>query len=67
MQCLTFRDILAEDRPEQLKRETDQVAQERTINTKLLIYGLFQKGRVLAQDDILTELRVGYRMPKPDP
>ena len=28
MQCLTFRDILAEDRAEQLKRETDQVAQE---------------------------------------
>ena len=52
MQCLTFRDILAEDRPEQLKRETDQVAQERTINTKLLIYGLFQKGRVLAQDGV---------------
>ena len=28
MQCLTFRDILAKDRAEQLKRETDQVAQE---------------------------------------
>ena len=28
MQCLTFRDILAEDRAEQQKRETDQVAQE---------------------------------------
>ena len=28
MQCLTFRDILAEDCAEQLKRETDQVAQE---------------------------------------
>ena len=31
MQCLTFRDILAEDRSEQLKRETDQVAQERVL------------------------------------
>ena len=25
-------------------------SRERTIDTKLLIYGLFQKGRVLAQD-----------------
>ena len=25
---------------------------ERTIDTKLLIYGLFQKGRVLAQDGV---------------
>ena len=27
-------------------------SRERTIDTKLLIYGLFQKGRVLAQDGI---------------
>ena len=27
---------------------------ERTIDTKLLIYGLFQKSRVLAQDEVLV-------------
>ena len=27
-------------------------------DTKLLIYGLFQKGRVLAQDEIVAELQL---------
>ena len=31
---------------------TRQAVHGRTIDTKLLIYGLFQKGRVLAQDGV---------------
>ena len=34
-------------------------------DTKLLIYGLFQKGRVLAQDGVLPPLSVGEMTLRP--